>query len=102
MAQIQQYLGRFDGITLAQQNSTVTGPMPITSGNTSSPTQDIFWSQAVIDETKWDASFPYQLLWLKRVPGSVSGYKRDMARLFTPPIPPQAPAPLTPLALRTT
>ena len=102
MAQIQQYLGRFDGITLAQQNSTVTGPMPITSGNTSSPTQDIFWSQAVIDETKWDASFPYQLLWLKRVPGSVSGYKRDMARIFTLPIPPEALSLSTPFAISTT
>jgi hypothetical protein len=100
MATIQQLTNRFAVTELARANGIPQ--IPSTSGALTAPTQDTMWSQAVIDETRWDKSFPYQLIFLKRVPGSVAGYARDMSGVFTLPIPPEALTISTPFAISTT
>lgn len=100
MATIQQISGRLSAAELARSNSIPD--IPSTSGTLTAPTEDVFWSQAAIDETRWDKSFPYQLLFLKRQPGSMAGYVRDLSGVFTLPIPPEALSISTPFASQVT
>lgn len=117
MATISVNSGRFSSAELARSNSK-----PVTEGTTSldglqktipttslgeNPTEDVMWSFATIDETKWDQSFPYQLVFLKKGSGGANektgkhGYLMDLAATFTLPIPPQELSISTPFAITT-
>lgn len=61
--------------------------------------QDDAWVSFDIDQTRWNKSFPYQLLVLRKENGA---YIEDSAWRFTLPIPPQDLTISTPFAITTT
>lgn len=76
----KNFTDRFGSIYLAKENTVpelqAVGPDP-------------FWDTAEIDETRWDESFPFQLLLLKHNGGGNYTRAGNQA-VFTLPIPPQA------------
>ena len=95
MATIQQFTHRFAITELARAN--FIPDIVSTSGSLTKPTDDVMWSRAAIKETRWDESYPYQLIFLKRTDG-IAAYK-DSAGIFTLPIPPEALSISTPFAI---
>jgi hypothetical protein len=72
---------------MANQNDTFAANASLAQDNDSPEQNDDFWTHEEIDGTRWNKSFPYQLLLVKK---QGSGYVSDAAWTFTLPISPES------------
>lgn len=91
------YTSRFGSVEQARGNPnglTIPGIPP-------DGVQNPMWTTVSPDETRWDANFPFQLIIVKRQPGtSGSTYAPVGGGTFTLPIPPQAMRESLPFAVQ--
>lgn len=92
MANNSKENGRFGLATLANDNPTIPG------GSGDSALEPHQWSFADIEGTRWNQSYPFQLVLMKKTDGKWLHDKETMPS-FTLPIPPESLAISTPFAI---
>ncbi len=94
---------RHSALELARENGGTPGEGGLLGrlGSNGRGEPDPFWDTAQIDELRWDAQYPFQLLIVEHMGGGK--YSEPIASgVFTLPIPPQAMTISTPFAIATT
>lgn len=90
--------GPLQSVEDAKHNGILTGGTGLDQHVAKHFSKDPMWHRAEIDGTRWNKSYPYQLLILEK---TSDGYRRGSGQ-FTLPIPPQALSISTPFAISTT